>query len=553
MLSYYLNKILFFYLVLICSISISLANENDEFYEGWQWAANLKATFPHGQEIDYFEVHKSLSKVIKKDLKSFLEGRGRRDRNVALFRLSLITKEGETYKSKLTKCFDRVFSISGESEEGRKVDFIKATEEGLHRIEPMNFTLTMPFMQSNLDKRFSNGQKTQISPQVYAKYFVPDVEVKTPEDLTKLTEQRDYLHNIHTHSEQKILFFLDESIKSVPFYYNFAMIKFLEECIDKVENFVLRNRHLLNEQYMQNNLDSFKKQVLGSTTKETSKRITKLIEEEQKPSEEKDTLLKSLKEEAESKLEELKNILDKMDVLRQSNPQVEDKKEGKKEEKKTKKDSNENVLPTVEQGRRLLGIFSEMLQKKKYLDIKALEQDKEKINKIRLEVSAKPKVSNIDWIADLKREFIALHGKEVVGMVLHIHSLNDICENCSPSIAAELEREGGFVERLNSLVASTLPQSVSPIFKITVSCDQIRETTKSRYSTPVFNHTNKPHQEPCFYQVLMKEAKAKRELEKLHQLNNYQRPFCLLERSYSEVIESGVKISNIDLLQKKEE
>lgn len=481
MVGYYSRKVLFFSLALIYSISISLANENDEFYEGWQWAANLKVTFPNEQEIDFFEEHKSLSKVIKRDLKGLLEGRGRRDRNVALLRLSLITKEGETYKPKLTKCFERLFAISGEGEEGRKVDFIKETEGGLHRIEPMNYSLSMPFMKRNLEARFSNASKTQISPQVYAKYSTPDLEVKTVKDLTNLIHRRDDLHNIHTHSEQKILFFLDESIKSVPFHYKYGIIKLLEECIEKVEIFVLRNRHYFNDQSMKNNLEAFKKEILESTTKETSKRITELLKEEQKPSEEKDKLLQVLREEAESKLKELKEILDKVDALRRSNPQAEDKKdekrEGKKEEKKTKKDPSESVLSSVEKAKDILNIFKGLLRKEKYLDKKTLEQDKKKINEIRSEVTAKPKLSNIDWLADLKRELISLHGQEVAGMVLHLHSLNDICENCSPSIAAELEREGGFVDRLKSILASTLLPTTPPIFKMTVSCDQIRETT----------------------------------------------------------------------------
>ena len=542
-------RLLFFPFIFFFTFSYLLAvKENDEFYEGWGWSSKLTIKLADHQELDFLEEHKALSKILKKDMKEFLESSDKRNRNVALIRLSLLIKKNEKYDHKLTNCFRNMISISGEGEETRKTDLIsiksrnKNKESELqeelsfisqaYKLEPKNFRLDMKFTQNHLNKRFLKGKKSNIAREIYDK-FSETITVNTSEDLKKLIRIRDNLHDMHTHSEQKIIFFLDESIKCVPAYYDFTIKKLLDETIKDVEAFYLQNHNFfsssLNEEIRMKNVKSFEGEVLKATSKNNTKELIEVIElTEKNDREDRKTELEQLQEQGRSTLKKLEDRLNFLKFLYTENYLKINYEEEKQEEKEEKKEENskkkKQLSPNIQSPdiyERNAKDLKEIVENKTINSIKDYENTKDKLDLLRKGIT-KTKISDYEWIADLENALGALEKDEnLEGIVFHLHSLNDICERCSPSIARELEREDGLINHLKSIIMAhpsysfeKIKRNEFPMIRFTVSCDKIREECENRYKTQIFNNLLK--EGPAFQQVLLKEAKAHRTLDEFN-------------------------------------
>jgi len=227
------SRFLFFILFAILSeSSVLLAVENDTLYEGWVWSPHLKVKFSETQELDFFNEHEKLSKIIKRDLKKYLESNDKKDRNVALISLSFIVKKGNEYSYKPTNIFDNFLFLSGETKTGRKVDFLELDKKkveniNLREIDPSDYPLKVKDIQQKGSERFRVDGKSHSSldEKIYTKYGVeveelistpmPQTSVEAKEYFKKLIAVTDLIHYRSTHSEQKMFFFLEKSFKSI--------------------------------------------------------------------------------------------------------------------------------------------------------------------------------------------------------------------------------------------------------------------------------------------------------------------------------------------------
>jgi hypothetical protein len=110
---------------------------------------------------------------------------------------------------------------------------------------------------------------------------------------------------------------------------------------------------------------------------------------------------------------------------------------------------------------------------------------------------------------DFAQEVLAIssaQGLVISGIILHIHSTNDVCYTCAPDLAQESVSRSGFVDRLQEYIEGMNLDNFCPSFQIINSCEDIRPcrayTDVSSIDEPrLFNN---PIQGIRFYQHLLK-------------------------------------------------
>lgn len=479
-----------------------LAIENDELYEGWTWGSHLTVKLPNQAELDFTKNHEELNDICKDEgIVGYLGASKRDPKNIALIRLSLIVKKGDNYEQKRTHCFQNLIFISGsEVREKREENSSLIKFKKYYKVEPLSYSFKPSDIQAELDKRFLSAEGSVISPVIYSR--IRDMRIneelllsslsqsssldQLQEQLKRLQTQVNYLHDRHSHSEQKILFFLERSLMTTPVYWNYNLESVINEAIEKVESVASVNHQFFIGPQRDGNLKLFLRSILGSSSKETIKENFKqpleIIEQENSK-----VNISQIKEGSIRVLEEVYRLLDEMDHRRGDNP------------------TNLSPLLFNEDGkirevRHTLVELSSILSQQPYTSIDQRKRDLDIIDALR-QRHILQKMGDEDWIYDIKNSLLSLAPDESIeGVVLHLHSLNDICENCAPSIARELERNDGFVARFKSLITSINPRQTNPIFKITSSCGQIREACHNRWKCDTFNQP-KQENEAMFHQV----------------------------------------------------
>lgn len=482
-----------------------LGNENDEFYEGWTWKPSLTVTLPNKKELDFTKEHEVFSAICKdKGVVGYLSASKRDPKNIALIRLSVIIKKGDEYEYRNTNCFQNLIFISGSEVREKREDnssLIKFKE--YYKVEPTHYSFKPSDIQAELAKRFASTEGSVIHPAIYSKIHDIRISAELPvsflspnlsldqlqEQLRYLQAQLNYLHDRHSHSEQKMLFFLDKSLASTPAYWNYGIERAINEAIEKVENLAAVNHHFFERPQREDNLRFFLKNILAASSKEAIKESFKqpleIIEQESQPI----ITIPQMKEEATRALEEIDRLLYEVDRRREGNP------------------TNLSPLLLNEDGkireaRHTLVELRSIISQPPYTHINRRNTDLDILDGLR-QRHLLQKMGDEDWLYDIKTSFLSLASEESIeGVVLHLHSLNDICENCAPSLARELERNDGFIARFKSLVSSFNPNQINPIFKITASCGQIRESCRNRWECETFNQP-KEENEVMFHQVFL--------------------------------------------------
>lgn len=521
-------------LKLICLLVYIINGQNflysssiNEEYEGWLWRSSLNFILPDNTAINVIDtLHRNLSDSRKEVIGK--AGGATEDRNTLFIRLGVITqKDEEEYDYKITDCFEGYMFVSGQA--NPNFSYIQGTQ--ILKVEPDNYPYDLDSISKKLSSRFgaySSEIQTILGKKVYQEQNfrkVHELFQKSLENINKvedensdelrgvsiesianLEESISYFYDKHTHSEQKLLFFLDRTLDNIPYYWNLGINTAFKNFVQAAESLIVqkfrlsvREKNALSKTDVLEELGNFnKKYIQEQDTPEAKKNAPnwkKAINE-----------IKSSIKPIDLGAPEADLHLTWKDFYKYFEEYYEWNKVNPLNLKKI-----HTSFSFVEEMDKVIA-FYKIIQNKAYKNKEALNEDLKKIKDMKNYFELKP---NQKWLNDFPQtEYISVKGK-ITALILHLHSYFDICESCAPSIAREIEKEEGTVAKLKSILVSYNKRKDIPSIYVLASCDKIRDeesenqgirlnfkdkySDKQNYIIPLLNNKS-----GTFFQMLIK-------------------------------------------------
>jgi len=247
------------------NFSFAMFQDSDD-YEGWVWRKSLNFILPGSTDtfVDADSIHQQMADLAEKlqpaiQVKSKEQSKESKEKkNIALIRLGFII-ENQDKRQAYTQspCFDDYVFYSGqtthkvsssEEELFQKAEFIKTPYLKRYVIsEPLRYPFSLEGIIATQNRFFPKDEEstTCISKVKYQTQYLEDKlkEALKNENLGELSKKAagiiDDFEGRYSDSEKKVCFFIEDSLRDIPFYWNFRFFSLLKKLMPLLENYYI--------------------------------------------------------------------------------------------------------------------------------------------------------------------------------------------------------------------------------------------------------------------------------------------------------------------------
>ena len=558
---------IFFCFIFLNNDSVAGIQDSDE-YEGWVWRKSLNFLIPDTNAfVNADAIHQELFDLAEKlQAVKGKQGAGKHKakksenkerQNIALLRLGLILEDANKNKTYTpVSCFDDYAFYSGQethklsSADAETLDKIIKTETPFFRHcvidEPKKYSFSLKDIIEDQKRFFSKESESETYIGI-KKYQSQDLESKIEaakhvgsldDTFRAVSGSIESFVGRHSDSEKKVCFFLEDSLKELPFYWDMKIISLLKRVVPMLEEFYIQkynNENVILEEYLKAEIDKETKALVSLPSLDDSfaEQIAKISKLKNKL-----TSLKKVaappqamkREPPASKLAQkepslLQATTDEKRALPIQNLQIEQhepstaqKKEAskkvsvikpikaiqKKEESRQSTSYDENFLQGNEDFIKLNHILNRVVTLRERdplkVGLETLEKDEGdchlayigRLLSLQAETSWK---TDIDYLQNTLlsaeegyntwlRYFGSFLEKipesmSVNGIVLHLYSRRDICDSCAVRLSRECEYPRGFVAKFRSILSVNI--DAPSFFRLLTSCGELRYKERKKH------------------------------------------------------------------------